>query len=74
MRRQHDVYEYIAVYVDNLAICAKDPKKITDALEQKYNLKLKGTGDIKYRLGCDFFRVKLGVQCFSSKEYIEKMY
>ena len=63
----HDVYEYIAVYVDDLAICARDPKKITDALEHTYNFKLKGTGNIKYHLGCDFFREKIGVPCLSPK-------
>ncbi len=73
MRENHGVYEYIAVYVDDLAICARDPKEITDALEHKYNFKLKGTGDIKYHLGCDFFRDELGVLCFSPKKYIEKM-
>ena len=73
MRENHGVYEYIAVYVDDLAICARDPKEVTDALEHKYNFKLKGTGDIKYHLGCDFFRDELGVLCFSPKKYIEKM-
>ena len=34
-------YEYIAVYVDDLAICMKDPKSFCHTLEE-YNLKLKG--------------------------------
>ena len=35
-------YEYIAVYVDDLAICMKDPKAFCDTLKGKYKLKLKG--------------------------------
>ena len=35
-------YEYIAVYVDDLAICMKDPKSFCDTLKEKYKLKLKG--------------------------------
>ena len=37
-------YEYIAVYVDDLAICMKDPKAFCDTLKEKYKLKLKGVG------------------------------
>jgi hypothetical protein len=46
MRRVDDHYEYITTYVFNLAICSKDPKAITDTLLNKYNFKLKGTGEI----------------------------
>ena len=42
-------------------------------LTDKYNSKLKGTGPIKHHLGCNFFRDKLGVLCFSPKKYINKM-
>ena len=34
-------YDYIAVYVDDLAICMKDPQTFCDTLKEKYNLKLK---------------------------------
>ena len=47
-RERNSLYEYIAVYVDDLAIAAKDPKEITDALTTNYKFKLKGTGPIKY--------------------------
>ena len=40
IRRNGDVYEYIAVYVDDLCIAAKDPKEITNALCEKYKYKL----------------------------------
>ena len=36
-------YEYIAVYVDDLAICMKDPKRL-------------GVGQISYHLGCEYTR------------------
>ena len=32
MRRNGDVYEYITVYVDDLAIAAKDPQNVADTL------------------------------------------
>ena len=34
MRHEGDIYEYIAIYTDDLAIAARDPKKIIVALEQ----------------------------------------
>jgi hypothetical protein len=73
MRRNGDVYEYIAVYVDDLAIAAKDPKAIVDILTDKYGYKLKGTGEISFHLGCDFWRDEDGVLCFAPKKYIKKM-
>jgi hypothetical protein len=56
MRPVDDHYEYIATYVDDLAISSKDPKAITDTLMNKYNFKLKGTGEIEYHLGMSFHR------------------
>ena len=73
MRRNGDVYEYIATYVDDLAICAKDPQAIVDLLTKKYKYKLKGTGAISYHLGCDYFRDSDGVLCAEPRRYIEKM-
>ena len=65
-------YEYIATYVDDLTIAARNAKKITDELEKKYKFKLKGTGPLKFLLGCDYFREN-GVLCAAPKKYIEKM-
>ena len=73
MREQDDHYEYIVVYVDDLAIASKNPKAIVDELESKYSFKLKGTGPIKFHLGCDYFRDKHGVLCFAPRKYIDKM-
>ena len=47
-------YEYIAVYVDDLATAAKDPQAFCNELKKKYNLKLKGVGPIEYHLGCTY--------------------
>ena len=73
MRRNGEVYEYIAYYVDDLYIAAKDPKEITDTLQQKYGYKLKCTGPITYHLGCDYFRDKENNLCYAPKNYIETM-
>ena len=73
MHRNGNVYEYIAVYVDDLAIAAKTPKDIVDVLMVHYRFKLKGTGSITFHLGCDFFRDEDGVLCFAPKKYIDKM-
>jgi len=55
IRAHHDVCEYIAVYVDDLAISMKDPSRFMKEQETKYGVKLKGPGPIKVHLGCDFF-------------------
>jgi hypothetical protein len=56
IKRVDNHYEYIATYVDDLAVSSKDPKAITDILMNKYNFKLKGTGEIEYHLGMSFRR------------------
>jgi hypothetical protein len=73
MRENAGVYEYIGVYVDDLAIVARNPKEITDALLSKYGFKLKGTGPISFHLGMDFVRDSDGVMCIAPKKYIDKM-
>jgi hypothetical protein len=73
MRLNGDVYEYIAVYVDDLAIAAKDPKAITDILMEKYKFKLKGTGPIDYHLGQAFSRNEDGELEISARRYVDKM-
>jgi hypothetical protein len=73
MRKNCNIYEYIAVYVDDLAIAAKDPKSITDILMDKHKFKLKGTGPITYHFGCDFFCDSNGIMCMAPNKYIDKM-
>ena len=65
MRERNSLYEYIAVYVYDLVIAANDPNEITDAITTKHKFKLKGTGPIRYHLGCDFFSNEDGTLCFS---------
>ena len=45
MRQAKDgsCHEYIAVYVDDLPIGAKNPKEITNQLQHKHNFKFRGT-------------------------------
>jgi hypothetical protein len=74
MRRVGDHYEYVASYVDDLLIASKNPQAIIDQLEAKpHEFKLKGTGEVKFHLGCDFFRDEHGVLCVGPKKYIERM-
>ena len=74
MRDAGDHYEYIACYVDDLLIASRNPQAIIDALEgDPNNFILKGTGKVKFHLGCDFFRDDTGTLCFGPRTYIERM-
>ena len=72
LRHMKDHYEYVARYVDNMAIVSRKPQTIKTELIDKHWLKLKDSGPIKHHLGCDFFRDSLGVLCMSPRKYIEK--
>jgi hypothetical protein len=56
MRKSENTYDYIAVYVYDLAMAMKRPKTFVDILEQTYKFKTKGTDPITFHLGMDFFR------------------
>ncbi len=73
LRRNEDVYEYVAVYVDDLALAMKDPQAFVDLLTKEYKFKLKGTGPVSFHLGMDFTRDKDGTLCMSPKKYTEKI-
>jgi Reverse transcriptase (RNA-dependent DNA polymerase) len=73
MRKKNNQYEYIAVYVDDLAIAMKNPKEFTDVLENKHKFKLKGTRPIAFHLGMNFTRDDDGMLCISPTKYIEKL-
>ena len=66
-------YEYIAVYCDDLTIASLNPKAITDTLEHVHKFKLKGTGDLNFLLGCDYFRDEDNTLCMAPKKYTIKM-
>ena len=55
MWRNGERYEYIAVYVDNLAMAMVNPKEHIQILEEKYKFKFKGTGAISFHLGMDIY-------------------
>jgi hypothetical protein len=41
MRKKGNLYEYIAAYVDDLAIAMKDPKELTDIFEKQHKFRFK---------------------------------
>jgi len=73
MRDQGDHYEYIAVYCDDLTIASRNPEAITDELEHVHKFKLKGSGELNYLLGCDYYRDANNTLCMEPRKYIEKM-
>jgi hypothetical protein len=74
MRDAGDIWEYICIYVDDLATCLKDPDAFFKVLTgPKYKYKLKGVGPIKYHLGGDFGRDEDGTLSWGSKTYVKRM-
>ena len=72
MRRNKDIYKYVAVYVLDLALALKDPAGFVKKLEEKIKFKLKGTGPMSFHLGCDFFRDSTGTLCYAPRKYTQK--
>ena len=66
-----NLYEYIAVYVDDLCIAAENPKEIINTLKSKYNLKVERDGLLTYHLGADYFQDPDGTMVSQPKKYIE---
>ena len=66
-------YEYKAVYVDDLAIAAKDPQAFCHKLKKKYNLKLKGVGPLEYHLGCTYKKDPDGTLAADPRRYVNKI-
>ena len=66
-------YEYIAVYVDDLAIAAKDSQVFCNELKKKYNLKLKGVGPLEYHLGCTYKKDPDGTLAADPRRYVNKI-
>ena len=73
MREKDGTYEYIAVYVDDLLIAAKDAESITNELVSKHKFKLKGVGELTYHLGCNYLCDPDGTLCYGPKKYIDKI-
>ena len=66
-------YEYIAVYVDDLAIAAKDPQAFCNELKKTYNLKLKGVGPLEYHLGRTYKKDPDGTLAADPRRYVNKI-
>ena len=66
--KDNNHYEYIAVYVDDLAICMKDPQ----AFCAQRKIKLKGVGPINYHLGCRYTRDEDGTLVADPRKQVEK--
>ena len=66
-------YEYIAVYVDDLAIAAKDPEAFCNELKKKYNLNLKGVGPLEYHLGCTYKKDPDETLAADPRRYVNKI-
>ena len=66
-------YEYIAVYVDDLAIAAKDPQAFCNELKKRYNLKLKGVGPLEYHFGCTYKKDPDGTLAADPRRYVNKI-
>ena len=68
------VYEYVATYVDDLCIIAKNPELLLEQLKDKpYEFELKGSGPVNFHLGCGFERDSDGTLCMNPAKHIEKM-
>jgi hypothetical protein len=64
MRENDRLYEYIAVYVDDLLIAASNPEEIISQLQEQRKFKLKGVGFLSYHLRCDYFCDSDGTLCY----------
>jgi len=74
MKQNGNVWEYVAVYVDDIAIAMKHPNEFIEALtSDPYNFKLKGTGPIQHHLGMQFTRDEDGTLCLEQKKYMDKI-
>ena len=73
MKRNGNLWEYIAVYVDDLAIATKDPQAIINQLTNKYKYKIKGDGPMEYHLGGSISHDKDGTLVYSASRYVDKL-
>ena len=67
-------YEYIFVFVDNLAIAMKNLQEFIDVLVNDCGYKLKGVGPMEYHLGADIYRNSDGTICFGAKSFISRLF
>jgi hypothetical protein len=76
---EENIWEYICVYVDDLALAMKDPKSFIGKLKAPpkdggHGYQIKGDGPLTYHLGCDYIRdTEDGTLRAEPKKYIAKM-
>jgi len=66
-------YEYVAVYVDDLAFAVQKPEEFVKQLTDQCKFKLKGVGPLSYHLGANYTRDEDGTLVMSPTKYVEKM-
>ena len=73
MKRNRDLYNYVATYVDDLLLAMKNPKELIDKLSKEpYKFDFKESGPVKQHLGVSFERDKDGTLCMSPEGYIKR--
>ena len=76
---QYNIWEYVCVYVDDLAIAMKNPQQLIDKLKAPpekggYGYQIKGNVPLTFHLSCDYTRDnKDGTLYSQPKKYITKM-
>jgi hypothetical protein len=74
MQTAGDRYKCIACYVDDLLIASRKPQATVTALEAgPHQFLRKGTGPVRFHLGCDYFRDEDGTLCVGPRTYIERL-
>ena len=52
----------------------KDPEELVERMKKKpYNLDFKGTGELKFQLGCGFERDKDGTLYMEASKYVTRI-
>ena len=74
MRKAANLYEYIAVYVDDLAFAVADPQGFVSTLKNQHNFKIKEAGPLGFHLGADFFQDEGGTLCIAPQKYIDALW
>jgi hypothetical protein len=76
---QYNLWEYVCVCVDDLAIATKNPQQLIDSKlkappeSRGYGYQIKGNCPLTFHLGCDYTRDKVGTLYSQPKKYITKM-
>ena len=67
-----NLYEYIAVYVDDLCVPAQNPEELINILKSNYQFEVKGDGPLTCHLGADYFHDPDGTMVCQPKKYQKK--